>query len=340
MINFICTFIKIIISIFKSKRFLVCEIALLKKEIEILKRKRKKRIITNRFDRLFFVILNRIGNIKDRITIVKPETVLRWQRIIIKKYWTYIKSGKMRGRKTTPREIQNLILEIKNDNILWGVKKIQGELIKLDINLDTKTIWNILRNFRRKGKVKKYLNWEKFLKIHIDSIYAMDFFTIDTIFNKRYYVFFIISHKTREIVRYAITQNPVKEFVRQQIIEFEYEKSKIVYMIHDNASQFYLDYLSYCIKEVRTSVKAANMNSIAERFILSARYEALDNFIIMNQAQVKNILKEYITYYNFKRPHQGIDQQVPNKYKSLRSGKILKLPILSGLHHHYYRKAA
>jgi hypothetical protein len=37
---------------------------------------------------------------------------------------------------------------------------------------------------------------------------------------------------------------------------------------------------------------------------------------------------------------QGIEQQLPNKYKSQKSGKILKMPILSGLHHNYYRKAA
>ena len=325
---------------FKSKRNLVCEIAMLKKEIEILKRKRKKRIITNHFDRLFFIILNKVTNIKNKISIVKPETVLKWQRMIIKRLWTYNRSGKKRGRRETPKEVQNLILTIKNENILLGVKKIQGELRKLDIYLDTKTIWNILRNFRRKGKIKNGLTWKTFLKAHIHSIYAMDFFTIDTILNRRYYVFFIIRHKTREIIRYAITRNPVKEFVRQQIIEFEDDIGRIAFMIHDNASQFFLDYLSYGIKEIRISIKASNMNSIAERFVLSARFEALDNFIIINQTQVKNILKEYINYYNTMRPHQGIDQQVPKKYLSKKNGIIVKMPILSGLHHHYYREAA
>ena len=176
--------------------------------------------------------------------------------------------------------------------------------------------------------------------MHISTIYAMDFFTIDTIFNQRFYIFFIISHKTREIIRYAITENPGREFVRQQIIEFEHEIGKIVYMIHDNASQFNIDYLSYSIKGICTSVKSPNMNSVAERFVLSARHEALDNFIIVSCNQVKNILDQYICYYNSMRPHQGIDQQVPNKYNSCENGKIVKLPILSGLHHHYYRKAA
>jgi transposase InsO family protein len=288
---------------------------------------------------LFFVILHKIANIKDRITVVKPETVLQWQRMIIKGFWTFTTSKK-RGRKRTPKEIRHQILAIKNDNILWGVKKIQGELIKLNIYLDSKTIWNIIQSYRRKGKVRAYLNWKKFLKMNISSLYAMDFFTVDTIFNQRFYVFFIISHRTREIVRYAITQNPVKEFVRQQIIAFEDEVGKIAYLIHDNTRQFNLHYLSYGIKELRISIRSPNMNPVAERFVKSLRHEALDNFIIISYSQIKNILDQYIHYYNTQRPHQGISQQVPKKYTPQQNGRIIKMPILSGLHHHYYRRAA
>ena len=118
---------------------------------------------------------------------------------------------------------------------------MKGELLKLDIDLDTKTIRNILRIFRRKGKIKKSLEWKKFLKMQAESIYAMDFFTIDTLLNQRFYVIFIIHHSTREIVQFAVTQNPVREFVRQQIIELENSLNSIVYLIHDNARQFNLN---------------------------------------------------------------------------------------------------
>ena len=111
-------------------------------------------------------------------------------------------------------------------------------------------------------------------------------------------------------------------------------------MIHDNGTQFYLDLLSYGIKEVRTSIKASDMNSIAERFVGSVRREAFDYFININQTQVNNILKEYISYYNTMRPHQGIDQQVPKRYISHRDGTVIKMPILSGSHYPYYRKSA
>ena len=122
---------------------------------------------------------------------------------------------------------------MKNDNLNWGYKKIQGELLKLDISLDQKTVRNILNVFRRRGKVKKSLSWKKFLKLQIHSIYAMDIFTIDTILNQRLYVYFILYHKTREIVQFTITTNPTREFVRQQLNEFEQKVDYIVYMIHD-----------------------------------------------------------------------------------------------------------
>ncbi len=95
----------------------------------------------------------------------------------------------------------------------------------------------------------------------------MDFFIIDTILNQRLYVLFILSHKSREILQYAITTNPTREFVRQQLIEFEQKVNQVVYMIHDHAAQFNINYIDYGIKSITTYVEAPNMNAIVERFV-------------------------------------------------------------------------
>ncbi len=150
----------------------------------------------------------------------------------------------------------------------------------------------------------------------------------------------MIYHKTREIVHFAITRNPCRQFVRQQLIEFEQSVNDLVYVIHDNAAQFHLDYLAYGIKEIRTSVEAPNMNAIAERFIGSVRREALDNFLLISEKQVLNILREYIDYYNSKRPHQGLEQNIPQGFEAQKCGKVRKMPILGGLYYHYERRAA
>jgi len=177
-------------------------------------------------------------------------------------------------------------------------------------------------------------------------MYAMDCFTVDTIFNKRYYVFFIIAHKSREIVQFAVTQNPTAIFLKQQFMEFEQTFKGTIYLIHDREATFMsIDYLSYGIKDVATSVKAPNMNSIAERFVRSARNESLDNFIIFRQKQIVNILSEYVKYYNTMRPHQGIDS-IPRgippdvEVSDFSTKNVKSEPVLSGLHHHYWRDSA
>ena len=244
------------------------------------------------------------------------------------------------GRPPVPSEIKALVLDMKNSNLYLGYKRIQGELLKLGIELDKKTIWNILHDFRRKGKVKRGVTWAKFLRTHIKSLYAMDFFTVDTVLNQRFYVFFIIRHQTREIIQFGITLNPIKEFVRQQMIEFSYDFENIIYLIHDRTGEFKLKFDDYGIHGIKTSVKAPNMNSIAERFIGSVRREILDHFIIFSQNQLYHLLKVYFEHYNTKRPHQGINQRVPKGYTIRDYGKIKSRSTLFGLNYEYYREAA
>jgi transposase InsO family protein len=93
--------------------------------------------------------------------------------------------------------------------------------------------------------------------MHLSSIYAIDFFTVDTVTKAAYYVFFVISHKTREIVNWAVTQNPVNEFVRQQMIRLIDKIHGPIYLLRDNGSQLGLNYESLAIKEGRTSIISA-----------------------------------------------------------------------------------
>ncbi len=349
MFKILIWFIKLFVFIFTNSRDKIyLSYAIIKKENEILCRSlqlNNKRIKFNKSDKIFFSsIYSLYKNLSNIFTLVKPDTVLKWYKNLIKNYWTFSKKSNKVGRPETDKEIQKLILEMKNNNILWGVKKIQGEIMKLGIKLDTKTIRKILKNFRDNGKIKKSLTWSKFLKSHINSLYAMDFFTIDTIFNVRYYVFFIIKHKTREVVQTSITRNPTMQFVKQQMIEFEEKvvskaKEKI-YLLHDRASMFLIDYSWYGIEGIKTSIKAPNMNAIAERFIRSIREECFDWFIIFGEKQIRNILREYISYYNSQRPHQGIGQGIPEGYEVKERGKIISQPRVFGLHHSYERVAA
>jgi len=71
------------------KRF-VNSITVLQKEVEILKRSNgQNRLRIKKADRVILAILNSISHIQEKLTIVKSETVLRWQKELIKSFWTF-----------------------------------------------------------------------------------------------------------------------------------------------------------------------------------------------------------------------------------------------------------
>jgi putative transposase len=276
--------------------------------------------------------------------LVKPETVLKWYRNIIRNHWNFSSHSKRKpGRPQTPAVVKNLILDMKNDNPFMRTGKIQGELLKLGIKLSLSTIRRIIADFRKEGKIKSTLIWKKFMKAQINSLFAMDFFTVTTLFGKTFYVFFIMYLKTREIIQFRVTTVPSSFFVRNQLTGFMNDREdKKIYLIHDGSGEFiYQDYKGLGIRNIRITPESPNMNAHAERFIGSARRECLDWFILVSYNQLDRILSEYINYYNTMRPHQGIMQNIPEGYTpQVGQGRICKKPILSGLWHHYYREAA
>jgi hypothetical protein len=98
------------------------------------------------------------------------------------------------------------------------------------------------------------------------------------------------------------------------------------------------------IKILKTPVHAPRANAICERFLRSVRQECLDHLLILHEKQLQRVLNAYVVYFNQARPHQGIQQQIPDSSTSSGStvhegAKVVAVPILVGLHHDY-RKVA
>jgi hypothetical protein len=86
-------------------------------------------------DRLIFVGLYRlVPNTIKALTIVRPDTVIRWHRAGFRSYWRR-KSRNRCGRPTVPLETRRLIREMSIANPLWGAPRIHGELLKLGVEI-------------------------------------------------------------------------------------------------------------------------------------------------------------------------------------------------------------
>jgi len=343
MFNFLRSLLNAICNtIFRNSKNLIFTMLLLKKENEIYKRHLKlqnKRLHFRKSDKLTFSMIKALSaRAMNHLTVVKPETLLVWQRKFIKNFWSY--KNNTPGRKPISRDLKNLILEMKQDNYLWGCKKIANELKKINIDIHYTTVNKIIQTFRKQGLLQPNGSWKKFLKMHWNSLFAMDLITIDTLFGKRLYLFIILELKSRKKnIKWNLTEYPSREFVRQQIIDFTYDDEEAKTLIYDNAPQFTsINYSDYGITGVNISIASPNMNSFFERLNGTIRRETLDHFLLFSQRQVRTIISQFVDYYNTKRMHQGIDK-IPDAEIQESSGVIGKEQILSGLHH-YYRSSA
>ncbi len=96
------------------------------------------------------------------------------------------------------------------------------------------------------------------------------------------------------------------------------------------------------VEQVVTACKSPWQNGYVERLIGSVRRECLDHLIVLNTRYLRRILEEYFEYYHEARTHLGLgkDSPVPREVEPPGTGTVVAEPMVGGLHHRYYRKAA
>ncbi len=328
----------------RSKSSLVAENALLRQQLIVLQRQFNKPKLQP-LDRLILVFLaGLLKNWRQALLIVQPETLLKWHRAGFKLFWKF----KSRAKDRKPKIAQKTILLIKKmaaENRLWGSERIQGELLKLNIKVSKRTIQKYMRQGQAKPSPSSTQNWSTFLKNHADQIWACDFLPVNDIFFRQLYAFVIMELGSRKIVHLGVTTHPTDEWTAQQLREATPFEQRPKYLIRDNDAKFGPHFKQVAegagIEVLRTPIKAPNANANCERLMGTIRRELLDHFLIFNERHLKTVLQEFVSYYNFCRPHQGIGQATPIKAESSAnsSGKIVTFPVLGGLHHHYQRVA-
>ncbi len=163
-------------------------------------------------------------------------------------------------------------------------------------------------------------------------------------------MYFIIDHARRKIVCFNGTEHPTADWVIQQLKNAFPYKSAPEYLIFDRDSifsskvkRFIKDVLN--IQPKQTAFHSPWQNGVAERWIKSVRTEILDQVIIFNENHLRNLLNEYLSYYNNDRCHLALGRDAPCHrevtHRSSASDKVAALPRLNGLTHKYeWRKAA
>lgn len=339
-------FAGVALDITRSRTELILENAFLRQQLIVLNRQVKRPALKPHERVLLIVLTSRLRSWKQALTIVQPDTLLRWHRDFFRWVWKH-KSQKRKpsGRPPISEEIVVLIQRMAEENRTWGAKRIRGELLKLGMRAAKSTIQRYIKQVRGPGS--SHQTWRAFLRNHASEIWACDILQTYDLFFRALFVFVIIELGTRRIVHFGVTRHPTDRWLAQQLREATPFGAGPRFLIRDNDRKYGSSFSRVAFgtgsEVLRTPYRAPKANAICERFLGSLERECLDHFIILSRRHMYRIVKEYTYYFNYSRPHQGIDQQIPSlsvcSDMSSASGQVLSIPVLGGLHHDYYRLA-
>ncbi|MBO3682258.1 integrase core domain-containing protein [Streptomyces sp. NEAU-YJ-81] len=334
------------------------EILVLRHQLLVLQRQVGKPAFTDSDRAVLAGLLHHLP--KDRLRhlllLVRPETVMRWHRELLRRRHAATCVSKRRGRPRTIRSIRALVLRLARENASWGYRRIHGELAALGIKVAASTVWEILREHGiPPAPERQSTTWADFLRSQAKALLACDLFEVRTLTGARLYVFAVIEHTTRRIRILGVTAHPTGDWIvqlgRNLLINLEDAGSRAKFLIRDRDSKFTTAFDTLMsdagLNVVTTGIRIPRMNSLMERWIRTCRTELLDRTLIWNQGHFLHALREYESFYNEHRPHGALEQAAPcrplpapiTQQAQLAHLDVRRRDRLGGTLHEYQRAA-
>ena len=217
------------------------EILALRHQILVLRRQIERPRFTPT-DRAILAVLSRGFDLQRLVRvmlIVKPATVIGWHRLLVVRHWTQPAQVRT-GRPPTPAELRRVVLRLDAENPTWGYRRIHGEMRRLGHRIAASTVWKILRGTGRQPNPERTgPTWSEFISSQAHAVVATDFFCVDTVTLRRYYVLFFIEVDSRRVHLAGITTNPTGVWTTQAVrnLLMSFDKA-IRFVIRDGAGQY------------------------------------------------------------------------------------------------------
>lgn len=324
---------------FRSRAELETELLALRHQLAVYQRS-DKRPRLRPADRVLWSALSRLsGDWRQFLFIVQPETVIRWRRRKFREHWARL-SKRGPGRPRVSRETRDLIADMSRANALWGAPRIMGELRAIGIEVSKSTVETyMVRMPHGSGQ-----GWFTFLRNHSRHIVSIDFFIAPTARYDVLYVFVVLENHRRKIRHIAVTAHPTAEWTARQLLAaFSFEDGPR-YLQRDRdgiyGHEFQQLVRTLGTRELISSPRSPWQNPYVERVIGSIRRECLDHVIVLNERHLIRVLREYVAYYNERRCHQALEFDTPAGRAVQHKGRVVPIPHLGGLYHHYERQSA
>jgi len=153
-------------------------------------------------------------------TILRPETILAWQRSLVARKFDGSRKRSYPGRPRTDQTLEAWVVRLAQENRAWGYDRVAGALGNLGHTLSDQTVGNILRRhgIPRAPERRKTTMGQAFIGAHRNVLVATDFFTPEvwTRFGLvTYDVLFFIHLASRRIQLARVTPHPDQGWMGQ-----------------------------------------------------------------------------------------------------------------------------
>jgi hypothetical protein len=276
---------------------------------------------------------------RSALVIVKTETVIAWHRKGFRLFWTWKTRRGNPGRPAAPKELRQLIRILSRENPLWGAPHIHGELLKLGINIGETSVSKYMVRHRKTSVT----DMEDIPGQSLKTMVSVDFFVVPTIQFQILYVFLVLAYERRRILHFAVTPHPTAEWTAQQMREAFPWDAIPRYLLRDRifGDDFRKQVNVMSIQEVLSAPRSPWQRAYVERVIGTIRREGLDHVIVFSEAGLYRHVKSWL-YYHDSRTHLSLKKDAPasRPVQGPEAGRIIAIPQVGGLHHHYKRQAA
>jgi len=244
------------------------ELLVLRHELEVLRRQVARPKLRPADRALLAAASRRLPYTVRSVRLVTPRTLLRWHRALVRRKWRHPPG--QRGRPPVSDEVQAVVLRLARENRRWGHRRIGGELVKLGLRVSPTTIRRLLARARLDPAPRRSgPGWRDFLRAQAAGIVACDFFTVESVLLRRYYVLFFIAHASRRVWLAGCTTNPTGTWVTQQArnLGLELADDGAHFLIRDRDSKYSATFgevfRSAGIQIIKTPMRAPQANAIA-----------------------------------------------------------------------------
>ena len=297
-----------------------------------------------------------LGNLlHEVITIVQPETLLKWHRRLVARKWDFSSRRKAKpGRPPISIEVEELVVQLARENPDWGYDRIVGALTNLGYRVSDQTIGNILKrhSLGTAPERKRNTTWADFIRRHKEVLWATDFFTTEVWTSRgltTFYVLFFLHLQTRKVVLGGLTPYPQETWLKQvarNLTSADGPLSNARFLLHDRDTKF-SDAFDALLQDagvtaIKLTPQSPNLNAFAERWVRSVKEECLDQLILFGERSLRHALNEYLAHHQTERNHQGLNNVIPfpDDRAHGQVGIKAKSERLGGLLNFYHRVAA